>query len=47
MQSPKVTYQLVDPTKHPELAERYKVTVMNTTHIQYGNDADWIGHQRQ
>jgi len=34
--SPKVTYQLVDPDKHPELAERYKVTVMNTTHIQVG-----------
>lgn len=35
--SPKVTYQLVDPDKHPELAERYKVSVMNTTHIQVGN----------
>jgi ABC-type uncharacterized transport system involved in gliding motility auxiliary subunit len=35
--SPKVTYQLVDPDKHPELAERYKVTVMNTTHIQVGS----------
>lgn len=34
--SPLVTYELVDPTRHPELAERYKVTVMNTTHIQYG-----------
>ena len=42
-QSPKVTYQLVDPTKHPELAERYKVTVMNTTHIQYGNDETGSG----
>ncbi len=36
--SPKVTYQLVDPDKHPELAEKYKVSVMNTTHIQYGLD---------
>ncbi|MGH7779635.1 MAG: GldG family protein [Candidatus Binataceae bacterium] len=36
--SPKVTYQLVDPDKHPELAEKYKVSVMNTTHIQYGDD---------
>src|SRR5215469_8240437 len=34
--SPKVSYQLVDPDKHPELAERFKVTVMNTTHIQVG-----------
>ncbi len=37
--SPQVSYELVDPTRHPELAERYKVTVMNTTHIQYGGDA--------
>jgi gliding motility-associatede transport system auxiliary component len=37
-QSPLVTYQLVDPTRHPELAERYKVTVINTTHIQYGGE---------
>jgi len=36
--SPKVTYQLVDPDKHPELAERYKVSVMNTTHIQVGGE---------
>ncbi len=35
--SPKVSYELVDPDKHPELAERYKVSVMNTTHIQVGN----------
>jgi gliding motility-associatede transport system auxiliary component len=34
--SPKVSYQIVDPDKHPELAERYKVSVMGTTHIQYG-----------
>ncbi|MGH7905719.1 MAG: GldG family protein [Candidatus Binataceae bacterium] len=36
--SPQVTYEMVDPNKHPELAEKYKVTVMNTTHIQYGGD---------
>jgi ABC-type uncharacterized transport system involved in gliding motility auxiliary subunit len=36
--SPKVKFQLVDPDKNPELAERYKVTVMNTTHIQFGDD---------
>ena len=34
--SPKVTYELVDPDKHPELAERYKVTTMGTTRVQYG-----------
>jgi ABC-type uncharacterized transport system involved in gliding motility auxiliary subunit len=37
-QSPLITYELVDPTRHPEVAERYKVTVMNTTHIQYGGE---------
>jgi ABC-type uncharacterized transport system involved in gliding motility auxiliary subunit len=41
--SPMVTYQMVDPDKHPELAERYKVSVMNTTHIQYGSDATGNG----
>ncbi len=37
-QSPLITYQLIDPTRHPELAERYKVSVMNTAHIQYGGE---------
>ncbi|HUA35384.1 MAG TPA: Gldg family protein [Candidatus Binataceae bacterium] len=36
--SPKVTFEMVDPDKHPELAERYKVSVMGTTHLQYGGD---------
>ncbi len=36
--SPKVTFELVDPDRHPELAEKYKVSVMNTTHLQYGGD---------
>jgi ABC-type uncharacterized transport system involved in gliding motility auxiliary subunit len=34
--SPKISYELVDPNRHPELAERFKVTTMNTTHLQYG-----------
>ena len=41
--SPKVSYQLVDPDKHPELAERFKVTVMNTTHIQVGGADSGVG----
>src|SRR5260370_1708469 len=36
--SPKVTYEIIDPDKHPELAERYKVSVMGTTHLQYGGN---------
>jgi ABC-type uncharacterized transport system involved in gliding motility auxiliary subunit len=36
--SPKISYELVDPNRHPEIAERFKVTTMNTTHLQYGGD---------
>jgi ABC-type uncharacterized transport system involved in gliding motility auxiliary subunit len=36
--SHQVSAELVDPDQHPELAEKYKVTVMGTTHIQYGGD---------
>jgi len=36
--SPLISYELVDPNRHPELAERYKVATMNTTHVQYGGD---------
>ena len=36
--SPKVTFEMVDPDKHPELAEKFKVSVMGTTHLQYGGD---------
>jgi len=41
--SPKVSYEMVDPDRHPELAEKYKVTVMNTVHIQYGGDESGNG----
>jgi gliding motility-associatede transport system auxiliary component len=34
--SPNVTYQMVDPDRNPELAERYKVSALGTTHLQYG-----------
>ena len=34
--SPKISYELVDPNRHPELADRFKVTTINTTHLQYG-----------
>lgn len=36
--SPKVSFEIVDPDKHPELAEKYKVSLNGTTHIQYGGD---------
>jgi ABC-type uncharacterized transport system involved in gliding motility auxiliary subunit len=41
--SPEVSFELVDPVKHPELAEKYKVSVNNTTHIQYGTGPDASG----
>jgi ABC-type uncharacterized transport system involved in gliding motility auxiliary subunit len=40
---PRLTYELVDPNRHPELAERFKVSVTNTTHIQYGGDSSGEG----
>jgi ABC-type uncharacterized transport system involved in gliding motility auxiliary subunit len=36
--SPYISYELVDPNRHPELADRFKVATMNTTHLQYGGD---------
>jgi ABC-type uncharacterized transport system involved in gliding motility auxiliary subunit len=35
--SPRITFQLIDPEKNPEIATRYNVTRMPTTHIQYGD----------
>jgi ABC-type uncharacterized transport system involved in gliding motility auxiliary subunit len=36
--SPGVTFQMVDPDRNPELAERYKVSALGTTHLQFGGD---------
>ncbi len=41
--SPKVTFQMVDPDRNPELAERYKVSALGTTHLQYGGDEGGAG----
>jgi ABC-type uncharacterized transport system involved in gliding motility auxiliary subunit len=41
--SPKISYQLVDPEKNPELATRFNVTRMPTTHIQYGDQGTNVG----
>jgi ABC-type uncharacterized transport system involved in gliding motility auxiliary subunit len=41
--SPRVSYEMVDPDRHPELAEKYKVSVMNTVHIQYGGEESGDG----
>lgn len=36
--SPNVTFQMVDPDRNPELAERYKVSALGSTHLQFGGD---------
>jgi len=36
--SPLVSFELVDPDRHPELAERYKISTLNVTHVQYGGE---------
>ena len=35
--SPNVSFVLIDPEKNPEIATRYNVARMPTTHIQYGD----------
>jgi ABC-type uncharacterized transport system involved in gliding motility auxiliary subunit len=41
--SPKITFQLIDPERNPEIATRYNVTRMPTTHIQYGDQGTNVG----
>ena len=40
--SPKVKYELVDPDKQPEMAEKYKVTNYNTVRFEYGKESTSI-----
>src|SRR6266851_3307262 len=41
--APKITFQLIDPERNPEIATRYNVTRMPTTHIQYGDQGTNVG----
>src|SRR5579864_1711966 len=41
--APKITFQLIDPERNPEIATRYNVTRMPTTHIQYGDQGTNLG----
>ena len=41
--SPRITFQLIDPDKNPEIATRYNVSRMPTTHIQYGDQGTNVG----
>lgn len=37
--SSKVKYEMVDPDKNPELAEKYKITTYNSVRVAYGEQA--------
>lgn len=40
--SPKVSVQLIDPDRQPELAEQYNITAYNTVRLQYGEAASTV-----
>ncbi|MFI5398597.1 MAG: GldG family protein [Candidatus Binatia bacterium] len=40
--SPKVKFELVDPDRQPELAEKYHVTAYNTVRFEYGKESTTI-----
>lgn len=41
-QSPKVRYELIDPDRQPELADKYHITSYNTVRIEYGKESTTI-----
>jgi len=41
-QSPKVKFELIDPDRQPELAEKYHVTAYNTVRFEYGKESTTI-----
>jgi ABC-type uncharacterized transport system involved in gliding motility auxiliary subunit len=40
--SPKVKFELIDPDRQPELAEKYKVSAYNTVRFEYGKESTTI-----
>lgn len=40
--SPKVKFELIDPDRQPELAEKYHVTAYNTVRFEYGKESTTI-----
>ena len=40
--SPKIKYELIDPDRQPELAERYHVTAYNTVRLEYGKESTTV-----
>ncbi len=41
-QSPKLRYELIDPDRQPELADKYHITNYNTARIEYGKESTTI-----
>ena len=41
-QSSKVKFQMIDPDRQPELAERYKISAYNTIRIAYGDETTTV-----
>ena len=41
-QSPKIKFELIDPDRQPELAEKYKISAYNTVRLQYGEESTTI-----
>ena len=41
-QAPKVKFELIDPDRQPELAEKYHITAYNTVRFEYGKESTSI-----
>jgi ABC-type uncharacterized transport system involved in gliding motility auxiliary subunit len=37
--SERVSYELIDPDRHPELAEKYQIRAYGTVHLEYGDES--------
>ena len=40
--SPKVKFELIDPDRQPEVAEKYHITAYNTVRLEYGKESTTI-----
>jgi len=38
----KVKFELIDPERHPELAEKYKIAAYNTVRLEYGKESTTV-----
>ncbi|MBP1684857.1 MAG: conserved rane protein of unknown function [Deltaproteobacteria bacterium] len=40
--SPKIHFDLIDPDRQPEVAEKYHITAYNTVRVEYGNESTTV-----